>query len=325
MSILFHAASSEELEQGIRFRTYLKYLQAFSDLSTQNAAYPESLIRGLTGSVPFKAINGGKCKDIPRLGQLLRNAWFTELQLNLPSKFPDLVPYSIHWAGVQAYYSVYLLLRAYFYASGQDVPNKHAHTLGAIANEIRSKNAMFPSPWNAFCDDSPAQPIYGGIPVGVSMVDVSALKNYDLGSAWSWHTMFLKTTRQRQLEKLVDDWKAQQKRRRVSPKVKAALIRNLNPTTAFACLYRLRIRSNYEDADSFLLGALQAAPAEAEQFHGSICNIVWDAGLILEALIARHIGKKAYKEILAGFVENKRLEFSRSLAFARWTLLASSW
>ena len=87
--ITFQAGTgtSEEQEQQIRFRTYLKYVRAFCEL-LNGPGYPQRLIKEIAGGQGFKEIAGGRCRDLKRVGELLRNAWFTELQMNLPEGLP---------------------------------------------------------------------------------------------------------------------------------------------------------------------------------------------------------------------------------------------
>lgn len=242
-------------------------------------------------------------------------------------KSPEFISYSIHWVAVQAYYAVYLQLRAYFLATGQEVAHAHIATLNAISNELAQKQNLFPNPWRTMCQGDPGidMPCLVGVPVGTPVSQPSALNNYENCDPLSWYALFLKTTRQRQLGKVVDEWKKRQRRKRIPAAAKAELIQKLGPTSIFNAFYRLRIRSNYEDADSFLLGALHAEPHETKQFHQDICSIVWGTALLFEVLIARNISKNTYKELLAGFVKHDKLHLSKTLAFHRWQIMATAW
>jgi hypothetical protein len=63
----------------------------------------------------------------------------------------------------------------------------------------------------------------------------------------------------------------------------------MEPTTTFDLLYRLRLRSNYDEADAFLTGALSSWDAEA--FHDALCAIVSSTLLTVEIYLAHRVGR----------------------------------
>jgi len=105
-------------EEVHRFKTYLNYVGAIRNFLNES---PPNL-KHVVQSPPFLSIQGGRCPSPPRVRELLRNAWFTEIQLSLAARLDDLVGYSNHWAPVQLYYAAYLALRALLLASNQMYP-----------------------------------------------------------------------------------------------------------------------------------------------------------------------------------------------------------
>jgi hypothetical protein len=316
-----------QVDARFSFKVYLNYLVALSDYVGHAPHQDDALPREIAASEAFSKLQGKPGVDLHELGRLLRIGWFSELQLLLPSEFPESVTYANHWAPVQAYYAVYLAIRAYLHASGQIIPHVHASTLKAIAREIHQRQGLFPLPWRVLCVGNPESkfPECVGLPTGARIEKISPLSSpRGLGfSFWSSLVLLLKTTRERQLVALNQQWKRDHSRKRVSPEAKRAHIRNLAPTSIFHALYRFRIRSNYEDADVFLMGALDES--EARRFNDSIRNVTWSSMIVLEMLIARCIGKKKYEEIIQSFqVYDPRGVMART-APARWRLFEPLW
>lgn len=91
-----------------RFKTYLNYLKALTFFSGNI----EDELQKIASSKMFSSIQCNKSPDV-KTRLLLRNAWLTEIQFNLSYSYTEFIPYTIHWAAVQAYYAIYLQLRTY--------------------------------------------------------------------------------------------------------------------------------------------------------------------------------------------------------------------
>jgi hypothetical protein len=317
--------TDEELEQANRFRTYLNYLNAISDFLGDIYSAPENVVSPVIKSSDFQSLQGGRCIDTERLAELFRNAWFTEIQMSISAQYDEFVSYSNHWVPVQAYYASYLALRAYFNASGQHVGREHSSNLKAIAEEIQRRPLLFPQPWRTVCIGNPESSHcqLRNLPNGLTISQISSLTSSWRAPFWDSYAMFLRTTRLRHLQKQCDDWKDANNRKRVSPKVKRQFISNLSPTTLFHCLYRLRLRSNYADADSFLLSVVGSA--DGASFHAALRKVCWSTLLVLETLTARYIGKRDFENIVQSFRRYERKAVSDDLIGLRWGTVRSLW
>jgi hypothetical protein len=317
--------TDEEVEQGIRFRTYLNYLTCISDFLGDVYSDPARLVKPVIESRSFQSIQRRPCADTERPAKLFRNAWFTEIQMSISAQYEEFVSYSNHWIPVQAYYASYLALRGFFAASGQEVSREHSANLKAIGEEIQRRPSLFPWPWSVVCvgnpEDSSLQ--FRNLPNGVTILPISSLSASWRVEFWNSYALFLKTTRHRQLEKQCVDWKLDHRRKRVSSSVKQQFIRNLPPTTIFNCLYRLRLRSNYADADSFLLSVHESD--EATSFHSSVRKIGWSTLLVLELLTARYLGKGEFESIVDSFRRYDTRNVSDDLIGVRWGTVRTLW
>ena len=110
--------------------------------------------------------------------------------------------------------------------------------------------------------------------------------------------------------KSIEGWKTEKKRKRIRRPEREAVAQKLAPTTMMDALYRLRIRSNYEDADLYLTGG--ADEEEVQAYFDAAVRILKSGMLNLELLIARHIGAKNFTQIVESFQEKDRSNFSET-------------
>jgi len=311
--------TDEEQEQALRFRTYVNYLGAIGSFLRSEYSDPKDLASRVAQQDSYKRIQGGRTADLGAVQRLLRNAWFTELQIRVAAPTDDLIPYSNHWAPVQLYYSIYLSIRAWYSALGRRVGTQHTTTLRAAAGEIRSRPSLFPYPWKLLVDGDPEKGTtnYENLPADVSIASISSLEMSP--SFWDSFAMFLRTTRQRQLDRAIDDWKRRNRRRRIKASERAQLSGAFPPTSLFDGLYRLRIRSNYADADTFLLSL--ESEAEAIQFHRALRAVGWCSMLVLELLISASVGHRQLGEWVESFNRYDVAGHSEKTIRRRWEVI----
>ncbi len=282
-----------------RFRTYLQYTCSLS--AFLSAFPPQELFADVVSSQSFRDIQGGRCRQQDRLSQLLRNGWMTEILIRLATASPQYALYANLWLPVQSYYSGYLGLRAFFLACDRRVPNDHTNTLKAISRDIDQRSQLFALPWRIICTGNPTagQVQYHNLPDGVAVGNASPIaRHYNVDFADSYG-MLLRTTRKRLIEARCDDWKKRNRRRRISSAERNRIAQNLVPTSLFDCMYRMRLRSNYSDADSFLLTL--HLEDEALELSQSIVNITWYNAFMIELLICRYLGKRTFEQMIRDF------------------------
>jgi len=279
-----------------RYHAYSNYLLAISTIINNEYDSLEEIVDLVISENDNQQVEFSNSK-LTRISQLLRNSWLTEILLNQTKDNEDLLQFSNPWSMVHSYYAIYSMLVAYFEACRNREIKAHQSLLKSIGSEIQYSNNMFPVPWNYYCLEDPRLGI-------VEIENDSNIIRAELGNALisprknplQHFALFLKTTRQRQVDKKKDDWKRQNRKKRASKNKTDEIVNSLRPTTFFDAIYRLRTRTNYEDIDSFMFANVKKS--DSIRFIEAICNIVETTLLIFETLIALKVGRNSFESIL---------------------------
>lgn len=302
----------------IRFQVYLNYVSSISAyLGSDKEKFDEQHYQDVVSSPKYKSLRSENCnqKVLNRVGYYLRNAWLTELCIRISGfeQTDEFIRLSNHWKPVQLYYSAYLAIQAFFVSNGQlneeEVSANHSKTLRMITNEIDNRSEIFPFPLRVLLDGAPDHPKeedFKNLPKGTEIKSISPLQEHGI-DFWSRYCQFLKTTRRHDYKKRSEEWKKKNSsKKNLSAEEKQKLISNLGKTSFFNCLYRMRTRSNYFDADAILFSSLPLKELleKHSRFHDSLKNINWHVLLSFELLIAKYLGKDDYGKIVNAYCES---------------------
>jgi len=288
----------------ISFRTYKHYLLAYAYLLDLECPTYESIVQRTT------EVQRNTNADIERIKGLLFNAWNSEMLLNLPKYLSvDFVKFSNHWSPVQSYYAIYLSLRSLMVAKNMQTHGDHTATLKDCVSNLISGQKLIPHPWNIVATTNGYENVgCEALPEINSQEDPSLFsKNIDKLKASA--CMFVRTTRDRMIEEQVRVWKVSNplnsakkrlklpagKRNEISIAVRSASI--------FDALYRLRLRSNYKDADMFLLGS---DSTQAQIYLDALTKITDKTLMMLELYISQSMGKSVFKEAGREYLERTK-------------------
>jgi hypothetical protein len=286
------------------FRAYVNY---FEDLAgTIGGLYmASSLVEGVHNGVlshppvtkvQRRHLNG---PEVKALDAAFRKAWSTLRRLDLEVEDPDNYDVEANaWIPTQAYYAVFHSILGLAIASGQTVPRDHAAAL-KVAGKVAERGAL-PPPWDAWCGGCPqtGSCTFGGL--NPSSASVHVLSRPEPGTSEDRLAMFLRTTRQKELERRFNQERLRKPepgrtRRNLTRADKEGMARSMAPTTIFDVLWRMRKKANYEDADTFVLGA--AGDLDARRL-GQALVIVVDATIAaLEALAAAYAGANLFADM----------------------------
>jgi len=248
----------------------------------------------------------------------LKNAWFTEVALNIPDIFtlPELVPYFNHWATVMAYYVVHHGVRAAIAVrDGQPTMTRSHQSLLNQAGAYLANSRVFPVPWSVVCTGHEGNYQYACRPDDATSECRSLLKQFEAEDAWPFFCKALATTRDRAIGERIDQWKRQQHRDRIRRSLRCTIGQAVQPTTFLNFLLRLRLRSNYLDSDAF--AAALTRESDAADFNRSIRNIVAGSMMVCETLITAMAGDSDIRRI-AGWTTS-RIEGAKMTVGKRMT------
>ncbi|RCS28216.1 hypothetical protein DUT90_01135 [Polaribacter sp. WD7] len=245
--------------------------------------------------------------DIKEVKKLLWNSWSTEYAYRIGEKINnnDYYKFSLHWNFPQAYYSVYLSMTAFHETQG--VANEqHEKSIKLFGNSVKDKH--YPLAISFYVSGLKDEfeyfglPKFKGFPKENSVLSkIECLEDAELQLA-----TFLKTTRKKNAE---DKRKRLEKQnhkdfrtdkgqfRKTFKKEHWDIIYKSIPTTSvFNLLYRLRIKANYRDIESFI-----NADIDFKSFHKSLGKLIYYLNFVHEAYIAKAIGIDNYEKILNEF------------------------
>ena len=243
----------------------------------------------------------------PALRSALRNAWGTELLLlsTERSAEDDLIGVANNWAVVQAYYACYHFVQALAVARRQPTPTTHAKLRQHYSMAWVTQSVL--SPWSLGWQSNSCK----NLPAERDVQPVHVWSTCDADSSWDFAAQALRTTREEQLKDRASEerqrrktskrkqWEQEEQARvaggsrpRKRPRFprpnlsrtdRESLDAGFRPTTLLDYLYRLRLRSNYEDSTMFTDGP--ETPSESRQVHGSLCRITSATAFIHELYI----------------------------------------
>ena len=284
------------------FKTHKNYLRAIASLAGLTSTIPEgqgAALMRLAGRVPkcsSYADTPPAVVDFKQVRSSLHNAWGTELLLALAARYAsedELVRLSNNWAVVQAYYVTYHATQALAVAKGHPRPESHPKTQRLFVSLWVSRPIDL-APWSIGCGNTG----FGNCPSGRTIDDtIEAWTHVDTDSRWDLYGKALRTTREGpRPHPFVDAYEQarKQKRRaarrawkeeaeiriesgqkprgkrpeslpRLTDAEKRAARDGVRTYSLIDYLYRLRIKTNYEDSDMFTDGPSDTASSRQVQ------------------------------------------------------------
>lgn len=300
-----------EFEQ--TFRAYSNYLQDLAGLIAGEHGFGASLAAGVAASVA-QAPGIGRVRrrrlspeEMRALDAALRKAWQNLRRVAREVEDAgDFDEEANAWLPAQAYYGVYHAILAFAIASGQRAPRNHRAALSMIADE--AQRGRLPFPWSLCCTGCPqtgTQAFSGSVAPGA----VHVLSSPSTETAEDRFAMFLRTTRAKELERILDAERGRGvakggARRRIPAAEKERHAAKLTATTIFDLFYRLRKKAHYDDANTFVLGA--AGPRDAGAFAQSLAYVTDGTVAAVEGLIAAYTGPEAVAHAASSYSRRVR-------------------
>ena len=294
----------------LRFDVYEYYLENWVDFINQKYKNFDNYIKFVIDKT--RTVQGRKNIDTSYLKRFLFIGWNTEYLLSYNDKGAntDILRINNQWKPIQAYYSVYSLAESAIYCLDSKTEN-HSICLKKISEYLVNKNGLKSlEPWTfAFTG-------YHGnknVPRTINPINFpprltipNALKRIKISPIES-----IACCLQAEHCNKIDEWK----------KPKGGVYKyKYNPglTTIFHFLYRLRIKSNYKDAELFMV---EAPDEKIKTFSNNLTFLVASTNALLEILIIRKLGKKKFLELTETFLKkNKGAQIGKRLDYYKANL-----
>jgi hypothetical protein len=241
--------------------------------------------------------------------KLIWNSWSTEYAFNISSKVQnaDFYRYAMHWHFPQAYYSIYLAMTAFHETQGV-ANDQHEKSIKLFGNSI--KDGHYPEAISFYSKGLFNEFEYLGLEKFKGFPkDFNALSKIStLDDAHLQIANFLKSTREKNAENKrnrSNQSYSKDKRfltskgiftQKFSKKHWNIIYSSIPETTILNIMYRLRIKANYHDIETFI-----NAEIDFVAFHKSLGSIIFYLNFIHEAYLHKVIGDDNYQKILNEF------------------------
>jgi hypothetical protein len=278
--------------------------------------------------------------DLTAVRRSLTNAWGTELLLALSREYAtedDLVRIANNWGAVQVYYVAHHAFQAYLLANGEERPASHPKTQRMFADRWAGRTLQMP-PWTFAAGENR---FYNGPPGRDVDLSVHQWKSCDADNCWdiAGHALkstrddsipaALRTKRENKRREARRAWERDEEARiaagrkprkastfplpRLTVAEKDAVRHNVRRHTAMDYLYRLRIKSNYEDSTMFTDGPTDENASKL--VHRDMVRLASSVLLMHELHILELIGRKAMTRMVDGWMGGS-LPSGRTLGLA---------
>ncbi len=263
--------------------------------------------------------------DIVKCKKLLWNSWSTEIAFHLSIAEPEFYKFALHWHFPQAYYSIYLSMTAFHETQGNANDN-HEKSIKSFGNQV--KNGHYPKAISYYATGGYNEFKFFGLS-RMNKKDFSSISKINsIADAETQIASFLNSTRIQNAENKRKRGQIEFSKNPVFQNKKGQLIKRFTKkhwdliynkipiTTLLNLIYRLRIKANYHDIETFM-----NADLDFRKFHLKIGNIMNYMNFIHEAYFCKVVGIKKYEQIVKSFAENttenraqKRLELIKTIS-----------
>jgi hypothetical protein len=296
---LYKITGNPENEKEIKFDIYRFYLDNFFQFIKDTYPKKTDLISHVWSNT--QKIQRNKKLDLTYIYEKLCLAWNTEYLAKLNDNTEDinLLRLINQWKPVQVYYSVYSLSEAVLYAITNSKVGQHKSCLNRLSDFLTTKDIP---PWSLS---------FIGYLGNKKVPRTIRPNNFPLG-------LIIPNTLQRQgikpIESIACCLQAEH-RNRIDEHIKN---KNEKPkylyepgtTTLLHFLYRLRIKSNYKDAEIFMI---EAPEYRIKEFSVNSTHLNDTTNLILEIILMRRIGKRIFFNFIDKFVKiNNKADFLKN-------------
>jgi hypothetical protein len=243
--------------------------------------------------------------DIERCKKMFWNSWSTENAFHLGISDPEFYKFALHWHFPQAYYSIYLSMTAFHETQGIANDN-HEKSIKLFGNSV--KVGHYPKAISYYANGGYNDFSFHGLSTSRSKDFNSLSKINNLEDAEKQIASFLKSTREQNAENKrkrgAKDFsknkdfhnKNGELVKRFTKKHWDIIYSKIPETTLLNLIYRLRIKANYHDIETFI-----NADLDFKAFHEKIGKVISYLNFVHESYFSKAVGIEVYEEVLKSF------------------------
>ena len=281
---------------------YIQDLHGYSDRGWPRSSLVDGVHDHVLAHPGVKSLNRRKLSGAEEaaLEHHLRKSWSDLRRMARELDDPDHYDDEANaWLPAQAYYAIYNAVLAVMTAGGR--PGAARPRRGAESHRKPCEHGAAAGAVACVLHGVPSDRIGTRVRDPGGAVHVLSLPDHEGSEARL--AMLLRTTRERELERRFADLRRKnikpgQTRSNLSKKQKEAAGSSMGPTTLFDVFWRIRRKANYDDADTFVLGAESEFNARG---FGQSLILVTDATVAsLEAVVAAYVGPGLVHRALGG-------------------------
>jgi len=269
---------------GIKFETYRFYLVCVRDyLLAQHKDLPSFIA---ASPKLLSQVKPAKNLDPLPIEPFLRIAWNTEFLLSIDHGDPNIVRINNQWAPIQSYYAVYSALEALAYSIDGNMPKSHAKTQRKCSAYLINLSV---TPWDKAFQGAEGKS--GSAHKPKNFPSTLAIPHNLQRSGVDPLGMIARCLKAEHSHRIDDKWRNKKDSGCYKYQYKPG------PTTLIHFLYRLRIKSNYQEIDPFVA---QAPQHEIAEFAEALQAVTSWTLCLLELILMRRFGPK----VVMGFAQS---------------------
>jgi hypothetical protein len=303
LHLAFPTVAEEERQR--TFRTLSNYIEAWASyLDDEIGVRPRCPVGVVVSADQFSGL--ARRVEFEEAKRYLSLSWATEVLMHLNMTTlgnTESIRYANAWLPIQTYYAVYTAVLALNSLVESRPADNHQAQLHAINSTLMDQRKWLPSAYRTACLDLPQDgpATFTPFDAGADLAYSNLIRISDPGQVRALVAKSLKTTRKAQIERLRELKLKREKSQRLPTGGWNAISNALMPTTVFDLLFRLRLRSNYRETDTLVLGPWSVD--EAHSFSEALVDLTWHLLALLETLISGVISTSEFTNLVREFGE----------------------
>lgn len=297
--------STQELERAQRaafaLTTYSNYVAAWVALLNRRYGLGDegknAFLAALAGNIAVQRLQGGAHVSDELTTAYCRGLLTFRAMQALPvERYPHLARSANFWLPVQSYYAIHGTGLATMIALNITPPQSHMTFRTAFSSVVHT---YFPAPFCGLCIGGPDRKdfIFRSLSTDIDRVtrQTQLTSPEHIEDLETFVGKSLSTTRQEFLAKRFEEKRDKEKKKRLTREAKNQCCQKEHSTSICDLLYRLRLRSNYDNPDVYLF-----APTEQESAINSYKELLRLTELLiagLNVLVEKRIGRREAAEL----------------------------